>query len=103
MFRRIDLPLAERPRIFSLQVEGRPIQAREGESLAAALLVAGVVPFRSTPVSGAPRAPLCMMGVCFECLVHVDGQQNVQSCAVEVREGMEVRLPVGARAPGVAA
>ena len=47
-----------------------------------------------------PRAPLCLMGVCFDCLVEVDGRQNVQSCMVEVRDGMQVRLPHGARRPG---
>jgi predicted molibdopterin-dependent oxidoreductase YjgC len=78
-------------------VQGQPITARVGDTLAVALLNAGVVPFRQTPVSGQPRAPLCLMGVCFDCLVEVDGQQNVQSCMVEVHEGMQVHLPTGAR------
>jgi NADH dehydrogenase/NADH:ubiquinone oxidoreductase subunit G len=38
-----------------------------------------------------------MMGVCFDCLVEVDGRQNVQSCMVEVSDGMQVSLPAGAR------
>ncbi len=80
-----------------LQVQGRPITAREGDTLAIALLNAGVVAFRQTPVSGQPRAPLCLMGLCFDCLVEVDGRQNVQSCMVEVHDGMQVRLPTGAR------
>jgi NADH dehydrogenase/NADH:ubiquinone oxidoreductase subunit G len=37
------------------------------------------------------------MGVCFDCLVEVDGVQNVQACMVEVRAGMRVKLPLGAR------
>jgi NADH dehydrogenase/NADH:ubiquinone oxidoreductase subunit G len=37
------------------------------------------------------------MGVCFDCLVEVDGQQNVQSCMLEVKEGMKVLLQHGAR------
>ena len=81
----------------TLQVQGRSITAREGDTLAMALLNAGVVPFRQTAVSGQPRAPLCLMGVCFDCLVEVDGQQNVQSCMLEVRDGMQVRLQEGAR------
>ncbi|MDO8284912.1 MAG: (2Fe-2S)-binding protein [Rhodoferax sp.] len=95
MFRPIDSTLA-RPGV-TLLVQGQPITARVGETLAMALLNAGVVPFRKTPVSGQPRAPLCLMGACFDCLVEVDGQQNVQSCMVEVSEGMQVRLPTGAR------
>jgi predicted molibdopterin-dependent oxidoreductase YjgC len=51
-------------------------------------------------VSGEPRAPYCMMGVCFECLVEVDGVPNVQACMTSVREGMTVRRQHGARQIG---
>lgn len=87
-------------RRVTFMVEGRPIEARDGDSLALALMDAGIDRMRTTPVSGAPRAPLCLMGVCFECLVEVDGQPNVQACMLEVREGMNVRLQNGARAAG---
>ena len=100
MFKPVDLPAAEQQKAVRIRVEGREVQAREGQTLAMALLGAGVVPFRRTAVSGAPRTPLCLMGVCFDCLVEVDGSQNVQSCLVEVREGMQVRLPPGARRAG---
>lgn len=103
MFKPVDLPAAEQQKAVRIRVEGREVQAREGQTLAMALLGAGVVPFRRTAVSGAPRTPLCLMGVCFDCLVEVDGSQNVQSCLVEVREGMQVRLPSGARRAGGAA
>jgi predicted molibdopterin-dependent oxidoreductase YjgC len=96
MFKPIDLPAAQQPKAVTIRVEGRAVAAREGQTLATVLLGAGVVPFRRTSVSGAPRAPLCLMGVCFDCLVDVDGMQNVQSCLVEVRDGMQVRLPSGA-------
>ena len=95
MFRPIANTLERRA--VTLQVQGRPITAREGDTLAIALLNAGVTPFRQTPVSAQPRAPMCLMGVCFDCLVEVDGRQNVQSCMVEVSDGMQVRLPTGAR------
>jgi D-hydroxyproline dehydrogenase subunit gamma len=81
----------------TLHVDGRPVRAHSGETVAMALLHAGVVPFRHTPVGGQPRAPMCLMGVCFDCLVEIDGQQNVQSCMVEVRDGMTVRAQHGAR------
>lgn len=80
-----------------LQIEGRPVQARAGDSVAVAMLEAGVGVFRETPVSGAPRAPLCLMGVCFDCLVEVDGRPNVQACMTPVAEGMQVRRQHGAR------
>lgn len=100
MFRAMLLPANEQRLAVEIFVEGRGVSAREGETLAVALLNAGVVPFRHTPVSGQPRAPLCLMGVCFDCLVEVDGAQNVQSCMVQVRAGMQVRLPNGARTAG---
>ena len=100
MFRTMLLPANERRPVVDIFVEGRRISAREGETIAAALLNAGIVPFRRTPVSGQPRAPLCLMGVCFECLVEIDGAQNVQSCMVRVNAGMQVRLPTGARRAG---
>lgn len=103
MFKAMTLPAGEQRPMVEIFVEGRRIAAREGETLAAALLNAGVVPFRHTPVSGKPRAPLCLMGVCFDCLVEVDGAQNVQSCMAAVRPGMQVRLPIGARRAGDAA
>lgn len=97
MFKFIDLPAAEQRKTIVIHVEGQAMRVGEGQTLATALLGAGVVPFRKTSVSGSPRAPLCLMGVCFDCLVEVDGSQNVQSCLVEVKNGMQVRLPTGAR------
>ncbi len=100
MFKLIESDAPQRRRICEIFVDGEPCQAMIGEPLAAALLKANCVPMRYTPVSGAPRAPLCMMGVCFECLVEVDGTPNVQACATPVREGMHVRLIHGARSIG---
>jgi len=68
---------------------GETVMLREGTNLAAALLVAGVEVFRHTPVSGAPRAPFCMMGTCFDCLVEVEGVVR-QACMMEVTEGLEI-------------
>jgi predicted molibdopterin-dependent oxidoreductase YjgC len=80
-----------------LDFEGRTIRARAGDSLAAALLAAGVLDFRETPVSGAPRAPYCMMGVCFDCLVDIDGIGSRQACMTAAEDGMRVRRQRGAR------
>jgi len=80
--------------------DGRPITAPAGCTVAAALLVADVTVFRTTPVSGAPRGPYCMMGACFDCLVEIDGIPNRQSCLVVVRHGMEVRTQMGLRSIG---
>jgi len=87
-------------RAVAITFEGRTLEARAGDSVAAALLVAGVTTIRRTPVSGAPRGPNCMIGVCFECLVEIDGEPNRQACMIEARDGMEVQPMDGARGLG---
>src|ERR1700740_326591 len=77
--------------------DGKPLQARPDDSIAVALLAAGVTATRATAASGAPRGPYCMMGACFECLAEVDGVANVQTCMTEVRDGMRIRRQDGAR------
>jgi succinate dehydrogenase/fumarate reductase-like Fe-S protein len=52
---------------------------------------------RETAVSGGPRNPYCMMGVCFDCLVEIDGVPNRQGCMVAVRDGMRIRRQRGRR------
>jgi predicted molibdopterin-dependent oxidoreductase YjgC len=81
----------------TVTVDGDAIEAREGEMVAAAMLAAGILQFRTTPVSGAPRGPLCMMGVCFECLVTIDGIGSRQACLTPVRGGMKIETQRGRR------
>lgn len=95
MFRRLPDAGGE-PIAFT--VDGRPVSGRRGDTVTAALLAAGVTTCRTTPVSGAPRAPYCMMGVCFECLVVVDGVGNRQGCLVPLAAGMRVETQRGRRA-----
>ena len=96
MFRRLEDARSEIAFVF----EDREVMAREGESVAAALLAAGLRSFRATAVSGAARAPWCMMGICFDCLVEIDGVANRQACMVTVTAGMRVRRQRGAKALG---
>jgi predicted molibdopterin-dependent oxidoreductase YjgC len=76
-------------------INGQPFQAPQGCTAAAALLLAGATPMRTTPVSGAPRAPYCMMGVCFECLAEIDGAPNQQACLIPVTDGMRINRQFG--------
>jgi len=100
MFRRLpDVALDP----VAITVDGRSVAARAGDTVAAALLAAGIDHCRLTPVSGAPRAPYCLMGVCFECLVTIDGVGNKQSCLIPVRTGMRIETQRGARAIAVEA
>ena len=85
---------------IAIFIDGRPFAARDTDTVAAAMLAAGVEHCRTTPVSGAPRAPYCMMGVCFDCLVTIDGVGNRQACLVRVREGMRIEMQRGRRELG---
>ncbi len=94
MFRRLS---EAGPAEVGILVDGSPVTARAGDSVAAALLAAGVQSCRTTAVSGTPRAPYCMMGVCFDCLVTIDGAASRQACLVPVRAGMRVETQRGRR------
>lgn len=81
-----DRPL----RPVAISIDGQPFTARAGDSVAATLLEAGHVACRVSTVSESPRGPYCLMGVCFECLVTIDGVANRQGCLIEVRDGMRI-------------
>jgi glycine/D-amino acid oxidase-like deaminating enzyme len=76
-------------RPVTIRFEGRPIQAREGETVAAALSAANIVAFRRTE-SGAPRGLYCGMGACWDCIVTVDGRGQQRACMMPVADGMEI-------------
>ena len=80
----------------TVTINGRPFKAPQGCTAAAAVLLAGETPTRTTPVTGEPRAPYCMMGVCFDCLMEIDGVANQQACLIPVAEGMRINRQLGA-------
>jgi predicted molibdopterin-dependent oxidoreductase YjgC len=79
----------ERGMPVKLSLDGRPVTAYEGESVAGMLLAEGHVATRTTQAEE-PRGVYCGMGVCFDCLVVVDGVPNTRACVTWVREGMVV-------------
>lgn len=90
----LTLPNSGEP--VHLTVDGVPVTARAGDTVAAALLAHSGDPSRQS-ATGAPRTAFCMMGVCFDCLVEVDGCPNCQGCMIQVREGMVLRRQRGLR------
>lgn len=76
--------------MFTITFEGRAIPVRPGETIAGALLAAGVRTLRSTRFSGAPRGMLCGIGMCFDCLVTVNGHQQ-RACITVAVDGDDVR------------
>jgi len=69
---------------------GRTLQARDGQSVAAALTAAGVRSWRTTRRGERPRGLFCGIGVCFDCLLTIDGRPAQRACLVPVQDGMIV-------------
>jgi len=80
---------------LSFTFDGKPITAFRGESVAAALLAAGERTLRITAQKGAARGVFCGMGVCYDCMVVIDGEPSRRACTTLATEGMEVETLVG--------
>ena len=76
--------------MLTVSVDGEPAEAYPGETVATLLLALGRQTFRHTDHLHAPRGLFCGMGVCFDCLVTVDGQANVRACMTPVQAGMTI-------------
>lgn len=83
--------LGETAEQVDIELDGARVSVPAGVSIAAALLYLDSLPLRRSPISGAARAPFCMMGICFECLVEVDGVRDQRACQLTVRPGMRLR------------
>jgi predicted molibdopterin-dependent oxidoreductase YjgC len=92
MFKRQDVAV-RRTSAVTLRVDGAPVTAFAGESVAAALAAAGILRLRFSPGRDDPRGMFCLMGVCQECVARIDGRVVV-TCQEPVRDGMVVELGV---------
>ena len=79
----------QRGQAVTITLDGVQLQAYLGETIAGALLASGQRAWRRTE-GGEPRGLFCGMGICFDCLVTVDGVPNVRACITPVIEGMVV-------------
>ncbi len=91
MFKRLSEPKAP----VTFEFEGQPLKGEAGESIAAALLAAGIIDLRRSGEDDSPRGPYCMIGNCFECLVWIEGQGSRQACREPAREGLKLRRHPG--------
>lgn len=82
------------PPDFHFDFEGRRIPAREGQSVAAALMAAGQRCLRIDE-AGNPKGAVCGIGVCWECRCSIDGVPDVRACMTPAKEGMVVRRQRG--------
>jgi predicted molibdopterin-dependent oxidoreductase YjgC len=80
---------------FTIRFDGTPMAASPGQTVAAALWAAGYRSWRTTRGTGSPRGLFCGIGVCFDCLVTIDGVRNQRACLVPARPGMEITTQLG--------
>ncbi len=88
-----------RSETLKFEFQGRQFLARPGQSVAAALWAARETVLRTTAVDAAPRGFFCGMGVCFDCLVTIDGRPNCRACQIPVTDGMVVTRQQGTGTP----
>ena len=85
----------ERGRPVRIWLDDQPVAAREGDTIAAALMANGQMTLRRTVKRGEARGVFCAVGRCTDCAMTVDGQPNVRTCVTLVREGMRVETQKG--------
>ena len=76
-------------------LDGKEMYSYEGDTIAAALMAAGVTTHRHTRKKGTPRGIFCAIGRCTDCVMVVDGQINVRTCITPLKEGMQVQTQYG--------
>ncbi|MFI7078916.1 (2Fe-2S)-binding protein [Micromonospora sp. NPDC049903] len=83
------------PDEFEILLDGTPVPCRDGWTVGAALTAAGVRSWRDTRLGGRPRGLFCGIGICFDCLLTVNGQPSLRACLVPAAPGDDVRTQQG--------
>ncbi|RZU23599.1 (2Fe-2S)-binding protein [Streptomyces sp. BK239] len=91
----LDLVRARPGAPFTVTFDGRVVEALPGQTIAAALWSAGVTSWRTTRREGRPRGVFCGIGVCFDCLVAVDGRPGQRACVTPALPGADIRTQEG--------
>lgn len=86
-------PEASRP--VTILFEGEPLTGIEGQTIAGVLLANGIESWRRSTRAEQPRGLFCGIGVCFDCVVVVDGRRDVRACQRRAREGVRVERQDG--------
>ncbi len=84
------LPDVQRGRLVKIKIDGKPVDAYEGETIAAVMFAAGIYTFHLSRKLKEPRSMTCGMGSCMECLVTVNGVNSLRACMTAVADGMQV-------------
>ena len=77
---------------MSITVDGVSATGVAGQSIAGVILASGTLGFRRTALHGKPRGVFCGIGICYECLVEVNGQRDVRACQRRAADNDVVRV-----------
>lgn len=91
----IILGQQEEAKMVTILVDGKEVQAREGENILAALIANGIIVNRYTAKRNEPRGLFCGIGQCTDCAMVVNGKPNVRTCITPVKEGMVIETQKG--------
>ncbi len=80
---------------FTFTFDGKSIEAYSGQSVAAAILNQGSRILRQSRIADKPRSVFCGIGICFDCLVVIEGISNQRSCLVPAQPGLRVEIQIG--------
>lgn len=92
MFKQLSINQAK---TIEVTLNGQKIQVSQGITVAAMALTQDLRYTRTTSVSNSKRTPFCMMGVCYDCLMVIDGKANQRACAIYVKNGMRIEIQQG--------
>src|SRR3954470_14711523 len=84
---------------LSFSLDGDRLEGARGDTIAAALLRAGVTTFTRSIKYHRPRGPFCLAGTCGQCLIRVDDVPSLLACRTPTAEGMKCErqnAPLGA-------
>lgn len=87
------------PKRFEVVFDGRPLPAIAGQSVGSVLANAGIRSWHTTRVQHRPRGLFCGIGICYDCLITVDGVPNQRACLVPARPGMALSSTVPGHGP----
>jgi predicted molibdopterin-dependent oxidoreductase YjgC len=82
--------------VSAFEFDGSPVPFLEGQTVGAALWAQGIRSWRTTRFGGRPRGLFCGIGICFDCLVEIDGRADRRACLEPAVEGLVVRTQIGA-------
>ena len=83
------IPAQRGPRL-NVIVDGEPVEAYAGETVAAVLMAAGHIMYQHATPEHPHKSLFCGMGICFNCAVTINGVPNTRACVTPVSEGMVI-------------